>query len=177
MQVTASAESGGLSETLLSVGFLLRRVGKRPPLHIPQEGLHNTRPVFLPHYFRNQFSSPETGDLFESSVDGISSQARRRRYLNEGGQEHGAHFLLQDDLVLPVVVTRGDEGGEQHLDEPRVAEVREGQLAQLLQHRGVAAGLYHDLKQGAPRSVARRPSLRGACQCKPQLQGSKRQDS
>lgn len=72
-----------------------------------------------------------------------------RRYLDEGGQQDAAHLLLQDHLVLAVVVTSGDERREQHFDQPGVAEVLEGQLAQLLQHRGVAAGLHDDLGQGS----------------------------
>lgn len=77
-----------------------------------------------------------------------------QRYLDEGGQQDAAHLLLQDDLVLAVVVTSSDERREQHFDQPRVAEVLEGQLAQLLQHRGVASRLHDDLGQRSNRSTA-----------------------
>lgn len=90
------------------------------------------------------------------------------RYLKEGGQQDAAHLLLQDDLVVAVVEARGDERREQHPDQPRVAEVLEGQLAQLLQHRGVAAGLHDDLGQGSSRSAA---SRRRACPLRGQVPG------
>lgn len=44
-----------------------------------------------------------------------------------------------------VVVTRGDKRRKQHFDEPRVTEILERQLAELLQHRWVAAGLNNHL--------------------------------
>lgn len=67
-------------------------------------------------------------------------------YLNECSQEHTAHLLLEDHLVLRVVVAGRDEGGEQHSDEMWVAEVLEGQLTQFLQHGGLAARLQYHLK-------------------------------
>lgn len=71
---------------------------------------------------------------------------RSRVYLNERGQQHTAHLLLQDDLVLGVVVAGRDEGGEEHSDEARVAEVLEGQLTQFLQDAGLAARLHYHLE-------------------------------
>lgn len=68
-------------------------------------------------------------------------------YLDERGQQHAAHLLLQDHLVLLVVVTGRDEGGEQHPDEARVAEVLERQLTQFLQHAGLAARLHDHLER------------------------------
>lgn len=68
-------------------------------------------------------------------------------YLNERSQQHTAHLLLQDDLVLGVVVAGRDEGGEEHSDEARVAEVLERQLTQFLQHAGLAARLHYHLEQ------------------------------
>ena len=70
----------------------------------------------------------------------------RCHYLDEGGQQHTAHLLLQHDLVLGVVVAGRDERGEEHLDEPRVAEVLEGELTQLLQHAGLPARLHDHLQ-------------------------------
>lgn len=67
-------------------------------------------------------------------------------YLNECSQQHAAHLLLQDDLVLRVVVAGRDEGGEEHSDEARVAEILEGQLTQFLQHAGLAARLHYHLE-------------------------------
>lgn len=67
-------------------------------------------------------------------------------HLDEGGQQHAAHLLLQHGLVVLVVVAGGDEGGEEHPDEARVAEVLEGQLAQLLQDAGLPAGLHDHLE-------------------------------
>ena len=73
-------------------------------------------------------------------------------YLNERGQQHAAHLLLQDDLVLGVVVAGRDEGGEEHPDEARVAEVLEGQLTQFLQHAGLAARLHYHLEHTQSRA-------------------------
>lgn len=70
------------------------------------------------------------------------------KILDERGQQNTAHLLLQNDLVLTVVVTSGDKRREQHFDQPRVTEILEGQLAELLQHRWVAAGLHDDLVIG-----------------------------
>lgn len=67
-------------------------------------------------------------------------------YLYEGGQQHTAHFLLQDDLVLQVIVAGTDERGEEHFDESRVAEILERQLTQFLQHAGLAARLHIHLE-------------------------------
>lgn len=67
-------------------------------------------------------------------------------YLNECSQQHTAHLLLEDHLVLGVVVAGRDEGGEQHSDEMRVAEVLERQLTQFLQHAGLAARLHYHLE-------------------------------
>lgn len=67
-------------------------------------------------------------------------------YLNECGQQHTAHLLLQDDLVVGVVVAGGDEGGEEHSDEAWVAEVLEGQLTQFLQNAGLASRLHYHLE-------------------------------
>lgn len=69
-----------------------------------------------------------------------------RVYLNECSQQHAAHLLLQDDLVLGVVVAGRDKGREEHSDEARVAEVLEGQLTQFLQHAGLAARLHYHLE-------------------------------
>lgn len=60
-------------------------------------------------------------------------------YLYEGGQQHAAHLLLQDDLVLGVVVAGRDQRGEEHPNQAGLAEVLEGQLAELLQDAGLAA--------------------------------------
>lgn len=67
-------------------------------------------------------------------------------YLDEGGEQHTAHLLLKDDFVVGVVVAGGDERGEEHADEARVAEVLEGQLTQFLQHAGLAARLHDHLE-------------------------------
>lgn len=92
-------------------------------------------------------------------------------YLNECSQQHTAHLLLQDHLVLVIVVAGRDEGGEQHSDEARVAEVLEGQLTQFLQHAGLAARLHYHLEhtnrergQSVTKPV-RRP-LSGTAGCK-----------
>lgn len=70
-------------------------------------------------------------------------------YLDEGRQQHAAHFLLQDDLVVLVVVAGRDERGEQHSDQLRVAEVLEGQLTEFLQDAGLAARLHDHLQHTA----------------------------
>lgn len=70
-------------------------------------------------------------------------------YLDEGGQQHAAHLLLQDHLVVVVVVAGRDEGGEQHSDQVRVAEVLEGQLTEFLQDAGLAARLHDHLQHTA----------------------------
>lgn len=67
-------------------------------------------------------------------------------YLNEGSQQHAAHLLLQDRLVVRVVVTGRDEGRKQHSDETWVAEVLEGQLTKFLQNAGLAARLHYHLE-------------------------------
>lgn len=67
-------------------------------------------------------------------------------YLNECSKQHTAHLLLQDHLVLVVVVAGWDQGGEEHSDEARVAEVLKGQLTQFLQHTGLAARLHYHLQ-------------------------------
>lgn len=54
--------------------------------------------------------------------------------------------MLQDDLVGSVVVARRNERGEEHADEARVAEILEWQLAQFLQHTGLAARLHDHLQ-------------------------------
>lgn len=76
----------------------------------------------------------------------LSFTVQSYTYLNECSQQHTAHLLLQDDLVLRVVVAGRDEGGEEHSDEARVAEVLEGQLTQFLQHAGLAARLHYHLE-------------------------------
>lgn len=67
-------------------------------------------------------------------------------YLYEGGQQHAAHFLLQDDLVLRVIVAGADERREEHFDESRVAEILERQLTQFLQNAGLTARLHDHLE-------------------------------
>lgn len=67
-------------------------------------------------------------------------------YLNESGQQHAAHLLLQDDLVLRVVVAGRDERGKEYSDEAWVAKVLEGQLTQFLQYAGLAARLHYHLE-------------------------------
>lgn len=70
-------------------------------------------------------------------------------YLDEGCQQHAAHLLLQDHLVVVVVVAGRDEGGEQHSDQVGVAEVLEGQLTEFLQDAGLAARLHDHLQHTA----------------------------
>lgn len=70
-------------------------------------------------------------------------------YLDEGRQQHAAHLLLQDHLVVVVVVAGRDEGGEQHSDQVWVAEVLEGQLTEFLQDAGLAARLHDHLQHTA----------------------------
>lgn len=92
-------------------------------------------------------------------------------YLNERSQQHAAHLLLQDHLVLVVVVARRDEGGEQHSDEAWVAEVLEGQLTQFLQNAGLATRLHYHLEHtnGEPTQSVTKPvrrPLSGTAGCK-----------
>lgn len=82
----------------------------------------------------------QTGGLF------LYGTRRPCSYLNECGQQDAAHLLLQDGLVLGVVVAGRDQGGEEHSDEARLAEVLEGQLTQFLQHAGLAARLHYHLE-------------------------------
>lgn len=52
-----------------------------------------------------------------------------REVLNERGQQNAAHLLLQNDLVLRVIVASRYECRKEDLDQARVAEILEGQLA------------------------------------------------
>lgn len=102
---------------------------------------------------------------FYFSVSLAFTQSQRiwhkyRRYLNKRGQQNTAHLLLQNDLVLKVAVTSGDKWREEHFGQPWVTEILEGQLTELLQYRGVAAGLHDDLRQGGAQV-----SCRGALAC------------
>lgn len=71
---------------------------------------------------------------------------------------------------MRVVVAGGDEGGEEHSDEARVAEVLEGQLTQFLQHAGLPARLHYHLEHTGSGSQSvtkpvRRP-VSGTAGCK-----------
>lgn len=87
-------------------------------------------------------------------------------YLNERSQQYTAHLLLQDDLVLRVVVAGRDEGGEEHSDEARVAEILEGQLTQFLQHAGLAARLHYHLEHTRSRGQSVTKPVSGTAGCK-----------
>ena len=71
--------------------------------------------------------------------------------LNEVGKEDTAELLLEDLPVGVVVVAAGDEGGEEDVGQAGVAEVLEGQRAQLLQHRRWLARLQDHLKSKTAR--------------------------
>lgn len=126
-----------------------------------KQKLHNTQPQFYyPDILEINFQAQKYINFLKVNVDGKNKQlvhftsqehrAQHRKYLDERGQQNTAHLLLQNDLVLTVVVTSGDKRREQHFDQLRVTEILEGQLAELLQHRWVAAGLHDDLKRRRP---------------------------
>lgn len=93
---------------------------------------------------------PPLGHLKPSgAVSGATGVLSPDAYLDEGRQQHAAHLLLQDHLVVVVVVAGRDEGGEQHSDQVGVAEVLEGQLTELLQDAGLAARLHDHLQHTA----------------------------
>ena len=96
--------------------------------------------------------------------------ALSQAYLYESGQQHTAHLLLQDDLVLGVVVAGRDEGREENFDEARVAEVLKGQLTQFLQHAGLTARLHYHLEHTqspASQSLSQPVSRIGSCKSQP----------
>ena len=71
--------------------------------------------------------------------------------LNEVGKKNTAELLLEDLPVGMVVVAAGDEGGEEDIGQTGVAEVLEGQRAELLQHRRRLARLQDHLKSKTAR--------------------------
>lgn len=61
--------------------------------------------------------------------------------------ERVAHLLTEDGAVLRVVVAGGHQGGEQHGAQLGLGEVREGQIAQLLQNGRLVARLQDRLRK------------------------------
>lgn len=118
--------------------------------------------VFLEYIFHTDTETP----FIFLALHVIMTELCIYIYLNESGQQHAAHLLLQDDLVVGVIVAGWDEGGKEHSDEAWVAEVLEGQLTQFLQQTGLSARLHYHLEHTGSRSQSVTKPVSGTASCK-----------
>lgn len=78
---------------------------------------------------------------------GVWMNEWRGSHLNEVAEQRAGEFLSDDLPVVLAAIAAGDQGGEEDSDQARVAEVLEGQRAQLLQHAGGLSALDDHLER------------------------------